>query len=1518
MTRIDMLQPVLWAVSLGIAELWRAAGVTPDVVIGHSQGEVTASTFAGHLSYRDGALVMARRSAIARRTSGKGRMLAVDLDLAGAQAALAGFEEQVSIAVNNGPRSCVLSGDTDAVLVLKELLDAEGTFCRLVNVDYASHSPQMEELGPDLMTALAEVTPRAGDVPIFSTVLVEALDGSQLDAAYWTANLRRPVLFADTLAKAFEAGVTHVVEISPHAILGPAIEQLAALQADPPATLTSLRRDQGAPADLARSFAKAYAAGLEPFAGQAGSPVALPEFPWQRQSYWVPAARRRSDASGSGFEVTLTPSPTEADAWTGALALGVDAAPWLRDHQVHDATVLPGTGQLALLLAAARARSGALPAAVTGVRFLSDLTLPDDAPVAASVTWRDDVAQGGSFVLQSLPEGSTSWTTHATARVRTSGAAPSAPAFPAALLDADGPSPADFYAGWAARGLGYGPAFQGITQLHAGDAGVLARVVLPQACRASARAGALHPALWDAALQACLALVAGADADSGAVVPVAVDRIDLHEAFTGLDTAVTDVWSTARIVGDHVVDLDVFDADRHPLLSMRGLRLQPLDLGGDAGAEQDPRVFRLAFEATGEVVTQEATAGADAADGPTPSRWVVVGAGVDGAGDVAAALSARGASTAVLALAAGLREQLAAALASPVAAGVAFLVPGTANDAARRSAILTDLADVVRAASGQPTPPQLAIVTARAQVVDGDGVVPDPAAALAWGFGRVARREHPELRTRLLDVDPAAAGWAPALAAELLGTEPGAADLADDQVVLRGPRRWAGRLVEGSAPEEGSEVAPWATPAQPFRLVPATPGVWEGLEFRPLARRAPAAGQVEIEVSGAALNFIDVMKAMGTYPDTSAGADLLGGEAVGRVVAVGSGVTGFSVGDRVVACAFGSIATHVTVDVEHVVPVPAHLSDADAVGLPLVLLTAWYGLHDLARLSAGETVLIHSATGGLGLAAVAVARHLGATVIATAGSESKRAWLREQGIEHVFDSRDLSWADGVAAVTGGAGVDVVLNSLTGANIPLGLDALAEDGRFVEVGKKNIYAGTPVSLSAFRKGISFAAVDLAGLMSRRPARFAALFAQAWQHVASGAIAPLPVAEYPFADAAEAFREMAQGRHIGKFVLTDPSSVTSVVPAAFSGGRLRADGTYLITGGLGALGVSLASFLASRGAGALALVGRSAPSAAASDALEALRASGTAVEVFSADVASAESVTELLDKVRATMPPLRGVVHAAGLLDDATILNVQASQVDRVLAPKISGALTLDAATASDPLDLFVAFSSAASLIGNAGQAAYAAANAAMDALMAARRRRGLPGLAVQWGPFAEIGLAAAGDHRGARLSDRGMGSFTASEGWAALESFLAAPASEVSPAVGYVPMNLRQWFDAYPDTAAQPTWAVLRAASMSGAPASSGGSEFLASLAAAADGERVELVEGKVRQLVGRVLRLDPASVDRETPFKALGLDSLMGLELRNRLESAFGLKLSPTLLWTYGSSKALAGELCTRLAAAAE
>ncbi|MCX4849541.1 type I polyketide synthase [Streptomyces sp. NBC_00893] len=1485
MSRIDMLQPALWAMSLGLAELWRAHGVEPDVVLGHSQGEITAATLAGVLSYEDAALVMARRSAIARRASGRGRMLAVDLDRDAALAALEGFEEVVSLAVHNGPNASVLSGDEDAVLMLKELLEADGTYCRLVNVDYASHSPQMDPLRADLLTELAPARPRAARIDLMSTVRVARLAGPEMDATYWADNLRSPVLFADSMTALFDERVTHVVEISPHPVLAPAIEQLAAERAEPVAVLTTLRRDRGGPGEVGQAIGRAYTCGLEPFAAlPRDALVPLPGHPLSQDSHWTPD-RGAATGAARGFEAPLEPAPGEPGIRQGSLELSVTDLPWLGDHQVYGTPVLPGTAMLTLAVNTARARTGAAPARIERVAFAKEVTL-GERPARLTTRWQDDTPDTGTFSLFSLAEGAEAWETNATALIHRTAVERIRPAFPAWLDDTEPSSVDAFYRACADRGLEYGPAFRGVRTLyrHPTAPEAAGEVVLPERLRAANGNNVLHPALWDGALHIALSLYD----DPVALVPTSVDRIDLTAGTAG---PVTAVWSHAVRRDDGRCDVHLFGAEHAPLLVMRGLGLTPLP-GADIQDPFDERLHRVEW-------TDITAAGTDSTD--QAGRWTVCGNGrfADALTD---ALAAAGAET----VRADTGDAVRAVAGDRPADAVVFVAPSAEDgpDAQRRG--LYRLTELVRACTALPAPPALTILTDRAQAPTESGL-PDPGAALYWGYSRVLRREHDELTPRIVDVDVTEPGWATLCAAALL-----TGDRAEDQTALRGGCLLAARLTRGPARDAAASALPAPTTGhQPFRVGPRTDGRGPGTAFLPLARRAPEPDEIEVEVTAAALDPGDTLKWAGRHQAATGRGDVLGGECAGRVVSVGGRVTELAVGDRVVACVPGALASHVTVRADHAQRIPQGLTDARACAQALVLAAGWYALVEVGRLDASETVLIHDAAAPAGLAAIQVARAFGARILATAATPQERAHLREAGIAEVYDSTDLSWADLARAATGGRGVDVVLNSLGGTALRAGLAVLAEDGRFLEAGRQDILAGRSIGLADFHKGISLSAVDVNGLVARHPGRFARILASTWEMLAAGKLDPLPVHTRPFAEVDAALEAMAVGGRIGREVVTAPATVGRITADPMPRGRFRADGTYLISGGLGALGLSLAEFLAERGAGALVLFGRSGPSPDAAQRVAALCAAGVRVETLRCDVADEQAVRTALDGVRAQLPPLRGVVHAAGLLDDATISTLTERQLTGVLAPKAAGARCLHRVTAEDPLDLFVLFSSAATLVGNAGQAAYAAGNASLDALAELRRRRGLPALSVQWGPFTDVGLAADDERRGARLAERGMGGFPTSEAWPALARLLKAD----EPVVGYVPIDPRQWFDANPDTAALASWSLLHAAARDAAPGRPGGDgAFRARLLDAPREGRVELAQDKVRELAGRVLRLDPDAVEPDSPFKALGLDSLMSLELRNRLEAAFGMKLSPTLLWAYGNTKALAGALCDQLA----
>jgi NADPH:quinone reductase-like Zn-dependent oxidoreductase/aryl carrier-like protein len=669
---------------------------------------------------------------------------------------------------------------------------------------------------------------------------------------------------------------------------------------------------------------------------------------------------------------------------------------------------------------------------------------------------------------------------------------------------------------------------------------------------------------------------------------------------------------------------------------------------------------------------------------------------------------------------------------------------------------------------------------------------------------------------------------------------------------------------------------------------------------------------VEIQVYAAGLNFRDVMKAMGLYPADPDENMWLGDECAGKITALGEGVEEFRIGDDVIAVAPACFSAFATTRVSFVAPKPAHLSFEEAATIPVAFLTAYYALQHLGRLGKGERVLIHAAAGGVGLAAVQLAQRAGAEIFATAGSPGKREFLRSLGIQHVMDSRSLAFADEVLERTGGQGVDVVLNSLAGEAIPKSLSTLRANGRFLEIGKRDIYQNSRLEMAYLRHNVSFFAIDLVSMFAERPEFCATMLRQLAQGFENGTLKPLPLQVFPISEVESAFRYMAQAKHIGKIVVSLHAQEVSVAPAAEATARFRPDGTYLITGGLGGFGVTVAQWMVEEGARYLVLMGRSEPSAAARETLEAMRRAGAQVRVAQADVTQAQHVARVVAEIGQSMPPLRGIIHAAMVLDDVSLRQLTLERLQKVMAPKLIGAWNLHTLTLNAPLDFFVLFSSSAALHGSPGQANYVAANVGLDALAHYRRAQGLPALSINWGRLAEVGYVARHDEIGQRLERLGVKAFTPKQAVTVLGRLL-----QLNPIqMGVMRTDWQQWGQLYRAAGDSPLLShLIRGAEAGGLGEKA--SLIRDALGAAAPGERQTLLEAYLQQEVARSLRLDPSQIDVQQSLDAIGLDSLMGLELKNRFETDLGVDLPMATLMQDPTISQLATKLLALLPAPA-
>ena len=574
---------------------------------------------------------------------------------------------------------------------------------------------------------------------------------------------------------------------------------------------------------------------------------------------------------------------------------------------------------------------------------------------------------------------------------------------------------------------------------------------------------------------------------------------------------------------------------------------------------------------------------------------------------------------------------------------------------------------------------------------------------------------------------------------------------------------------------------------------------------------------------------------------------------------------------------------------------PRHITFEEAATIPITFLTAEYALNYLGRMEAGERVLIHSATGGVGPGGIQLCRKAGAEIFATAGTPEKRELLRSLGIRYVMDSRSLAFADEVMEFTDGRGVDLVLNSLAGEAIPKGLACLGDHGRFLEIGKRDIYQNTRVGLAPFKKNLSLIAIDLDRGLRERPQRIGAMFRHLVRDFDDGSLAPLPHRVFPITNAVGAFRHMAQGKHLGKVVL----SLQGHTPALASAGRqpsvdsqapkFMAEATYLITGGLGGFGLAVAQWLVANGARHLVLASRSGiNSPEAAKAVAGLEQAGARVHVARADVSSSEQVATMLAEVADTMPPLRGIFHAAMVLDDCLLLNMNQERLQRILGPKMSGAWNLHTQTQHLPLDCFVLFSTMSVIFGMAGQANYAAANSFLDALAHYRRGLGKPALSVNWGYLGNVGYVARNEKIGESFVQVGVSSFSSDQALTMLGRLLAQDACQA----GVIRINWGQQSKMFASGKAASVFADLYdEAGTDSAAATPEGMSLRKALLTAAPAERKDLLLSMLRDKVARVLGSAAAKLDLEKPLTESGLDSLMAVELRNWIEGELRLSL---------------------------
>lgn len=1528
-------QPALFALEYALAMLWQSWGIQPDLLIGHSVGELAAACVAGVFSLEDGLRLIAARGHLMSALPQDGEMLSVMADEAVVRQAIAPYSSEVSIAAVNSPRSIVIAGKRTALLEIQANWVKTGVKVRKLKVSHAFHSPLMEPMLAAFHQVASTITYHKPKRRLIANLTGKVAGDEIATPDYWVRHIREAVRFSDGVTTLQQQGCTIFLEIGPKpTLLGMAQAmqewETVGSRSAPPVVpslssclfLPSLREGQSDWRQMLTSLGELYVQGV-PIDWQgfdqdyARQKVTLPTYPFQRQRYWVDVARPQQTEALRPLIDKMTQSPLLKEVLFET-EFSLDRLPYLTDHRVYGAVVSPGACQLAMTLnAAALTLRQEHALQVTDIVWPQPLVVPAEQQQTVQALFRPEAADGHgphyrvqlvSLAASEASISEASVATHLTGQVM------AAAALPHSVVDLErlgqrcsrALDVAAFYQQLGAAQIDLGPSFRWIQALWSTpaqpDAGtgheVLAQLSCPESIQLTGHL--VHPALLDACFQVTGA-VRTTEPGAETLLPFALDALHLNEAATGHHW-----WCHATQVGPQRWDIQLLAENGEVIATLTGFRVRPASAAAIQGQESwRTWLYTVAWEA--QALPPKA---AQAGQRLSGQRWLLFADGKGVGAALAAQLRQAGATPVLVYADETVSEPwqqvdsttyhlhptqvenyatLLAELSGGSALQGVFHLWSLDAPAAKQSA---ELEMAARLGCGSLLPlvqalvrqggqtPRLWLITQGAQAVQPGDAVAGLAQSTLWGMGKVIALEHPELAPVCIDLEDSRGQTAEitANAQQILAeiTVPAEHQNQEAQIAFRAGQRFVARLVRHPQPTANNKQL--ALPQSAYQLTVRERGTLDNLQLTELTRRPPGPEEIEVAVEASGLNFRDVLNALGLYPG-NAGA--IGIECAGTVTAIGEQVTKLAIGDKVMGLTSGAFAQFVTDKAYRFSLVPATLSPVSAATIPSAFLTVYYGLQQLAHIKAGDRVLIHAATGGVGQAAVQFAHHIGAEVYGTA-SRNKWQILRALGVKHIYDSRSLDFAQQIMSDTQGQGVDVVLNSLTGPGfIEATLSVLREQGHFIEIAKRDIW--TAEQMMMVRPDVVYHHFDLGEVVAHEPALLARMFSDLAALFTAGDLTPLPSICFPLEQAIPAFRYMQQARHTGKIVLTHRTQPELGIHQAAS---------YLITGGLGGLGLEVAKWLADQGAGRLVLMGRRPPTATVQAQLDALTAQGVTVTVAQADVTDRAQVEQVVAQMDPAYP-LRGIVHAAVVLDDGALLQQNWERFARVLPAKVQGTWHLHETTKHLSLDFFILFSSIASLQGNPGQANYAAANAFLDAFAHYRRAQGLPALSINWGGWAEVGLAAElvrNRHR--QFAAQGIAAIAPAQGIAAMSALLRGSATQVAVIPIHWQTRLQNQQARHPFY--QAFWQLTTVATSNQADEKASLHERLAIAGVV---ERRALIEQRLRTIVAHVLSMPLSQmIDLDVGLVTLGLDSLMAIEVCNRIKDLLAVDLSVTTI----------------------
>jgi acyl transferase domain-containing protein/NADPH:quinone reductase-like Zn-dependent oxidoreductase len=1451
-------QPALFALEYALAALFKSWGIVPSFALGHSIGEYVAAAIAGVFSLSDGLALVTERGRLMHALPSGGGMLAVFAARERVSEALAELGNGFEVAGVNGSEEFVLSGPVDVLAAAGAWFEKRAVHFRPLTVSHAFHSSLMDPALDAFERAATKIEYKEPSLPIACNVSGKLRGAGELTTArYWRNQIRSAVQFSSGLTALYDAGARTFLELGP----SPILTELGLKHALQDAKfVTSLKRKKSDRTMVLETVAALHLSGAKvkweaihtrPEARR----IPLPTYPFEGDDHWVAIQAPRSLSALPDAQPSLLARRVHSPALRDLVFEGVistASAPFVKHHRIGDQCVFPATAYVMTALAASLEAFDA-ECIVEELSLVEACTFSEDETRTLQTIVSQDPRGGRTLKFYTRGgEADASgpvWQFHGEARVRAQPElAITLPVSIAALRTGTKLSGDAFYEASRASGFRWGASFCGIATLWVNGLSIFGELDWKEDDDGSAAAPglALHPGLLDSCLQVALATVLQ---DHRLYLPIGAESIQLARAATNARF----VSAVLRVAPAEtaVADLTIFDAEGRSVGEIRGYCLKRAEARVLGNRQRE--LVELQYETVWEAIPA-AAAGASRKAG----QWLFLGSTTP----VQQAFAREGITT---------LERSAEIIGDPAALDEALA--DIANGGALEGVVLalSDLVAQTRLVDGNelgltlsmrvielvqglarrqsPDPVRLVLLTRGAQVIRDENI--NLAQAAAASLAAVIQAEHPEFPTVAIDIDNADTQECNGVVLSALAGDK------EPIVALRGDRRYVPRLVRNSPSKRRLRVPTKGT----YALSTRSAGALENLSYVETEDAVPGEGEVSVSVFATGLSRGDVDHVLHGKNDALV---TVGAEAAGKVLRIGAGVHGVRVGDRVAVTGRGCLASTVTVDARNVFPLPEDVSFEQGAALPAALL---FAERITLSLSPGMRVLVGTLPAGLAFAVAALAKERGAQVVAVGP---------ERDVVH-WSSDFIPWSTELARklehFSAGLGFDLIVSARTEPrNFPLSLH-LASDGTYIHVGRR-----WPEHFEVLGdRGIKVAQIDdTAAMYDDERERLRERFS-------SGSLPQLPRISYSMQDALTALRRVTEGTEHRKVCVASQASrlLTVPPPATLS---MDPKAWYVITGGTGLLGLSTAKWLLSVGARKLLLLARHADASLAQSIAQTSDSEGATVLSHVADLADRESIALALASLDG---PIRGIVHAAGVLDDGTIVNQTSERFRAVFMPKAFGAHFLHELTLEQPLDFFIVYSSASVLYGTPGQANYIAANASLDALCTYRASVGLPALSIQWGPWSGGGMAAGA--RRETFATGTAGAIDAELGMSALERLIVDGVHRAA----VLPFRWNMLVQQQP--ALRSVAMLSRLSNEFGDPRRRQDERKLTlvqRLSAAAPGDRLLMISGFVETTVAKAIGSDPKQrIDWQRGFMDLGLDSMLSVQLRNELQEATGQRL---------------------------